>query len=484
MSFSRPAPGLSRRHLLGAAAGLVALRAWPAFAAPPREADVVVVGAGAAGIAAARRIAAAGRKVVVLEAATTIGGRCRTDATALGTPFERGARWLYNPDVNPLVKLARSSGIDLANAPQGQRIRIGRRNARAGEAEDFLATLVRANRAIDDAARRGDIACAAVLPKDLREWTATTEFLIGAFATGKDLKDLSVMDATRSQHRDTGSAPRIGLGAMLTKLGDGLPIVPGTPATRIAWTPRDVTVETPAGTITARAAIVTVSTNVLTSGTIKFAPDLPKRQLDAAAALSLGSYDRIALDLPGNPLALGRDDMLIEQSTDARTALLSANVGGSSLCLIDIGGGFGRDLSAQGEAAMIAFAIEWVNKLFGSDVAAAVKRSAVTRWNADPYVRGAMSAAVPGGVAGRRTLAEPLGTLFIAGEATSETDFGTVAGAWDSGERAADAALKKIGPAKEPEPARPARTARSERRREPKPQPAPPPRSSFFGFGN
>jgi len=479
-------PGLtlamSRRRVLQLTAGMTVARALPATAAVPREADVVVVGAGAAGIAAARRIVAAGRKVVVLEATNEIGGRCRTDSTTLGAPFERGARWLYNPDVNPLVKLARSTAVDLVSAPLGQKIRIGRRNARPGEAEDFLATLVRATRAIDDAARRGDIACTAVLPRDLREWAGTVEFLLGASGAGKDLKDLSVMDVSRSQHRDIGSAPRLGLGALIGKLGEGLPVVLGAPATRIAWSNRDVNVETPSGTVAARAAIVTASTNVLASGRIKFAPELPKRQFDALAKLGLGSYDRIALELPGNPLGLARDDVFIEQSGDVRTALLSANVGGSALCLVDIGGGFGRDLTAQGEAAMIAFAIEWLNRLFGSDTAAAVKRSAATRWNADPYILGAMSAASPGGAAGRRVLAEPLGALFLAGEATSDTDFGTVAGAWDSGERAADAALKKLGPLKESEPARPARGERKSRQRQP--QAAARPRSSFFGFGN
>ncbi len=44
-------------------------------------------------------------------------------------------------------------GLEIATAPSGQKIRIGRRNARAGETEEFLATLVRANRAIDEASR-------------------------------------------------------------------------------------------------------------------------------------------------------------------------------------------------------------------------------------------------------------------------------------------------------------------------------------------
>ena len=218
-----------------------------------------------------------------------------------------------------------------------------------------------------------------------------------------------------------------------------------TPANQIIWNNREVAVETPAGRIAARAAIVTVSSNVLAAGNIKFTPELPKRQLDAAAKLSLGSYDRIALQLPGNPFGLARDEALIEQSNSTRTALLSANVAGSSLCLIDVGGSFGRDLTGQGEKAMVAFAIEWLNKLFGSDIAAAVKQSSVTRWNASPLTLGAMSVAVPGGEPSRKILTEPLGNLFLAGEATHETLWGTVDGAWESGERAAEAALRKIG---------------------------------------
>jgi len=454
MTFSGPAIPLTRRGFVGLSLGLAVAGRSAAWAAGlPRDADIVVIGAGAAGIAAARRIAAANRKVLVVEAGAKIGGRCQTDTAAFGVPFDRGARLLYNPDLLPLVKLARSAGLEIVAAPQGQKMRIGRRYARAGEAEDFLATLVRANRAIDDASRRGDIACAAVLPKDLGDWSGAAEFLLGPYATGKDLKDLSTVDQVRALHREAAVSVRPGIGALVAKLAEGLPVVLSTPATRIVWGSRDCTVETPAGNITARAVVVTASTNVLTSGKIKFSPELPKRQLEAASKLSLGSSDHIALELPGNPLGLARDDVLIEQSRDNRTAALTANVGGSSICTVDVGGSFGRDLSAQGDAAMVAFATEWLGKLFGSEVAGAVKRSSVTRWDAEPYVLGAMSAAAPGGQANRRVLSEPLGGLFLAGEATHETQWGTVGGAWESGEHAADAALKKIGALKEAAPA-------------------------------
>jgi monoamine oxidase len=440
---------MTRRDFVIASAGLAAAPALGsrAFGAPvPREADIVVIGAGAAGIAAARRIVAANRKVIVVEAAGQIGGRCLTDTVTFDVPFDRGARWMHNPDTNPMIKLARAAGLGISTAPLGQKIRIGRRYARAGETEEFLATLVRANRAIDDASRgKADVSCASVLPRDLGDWAGTAEFVLGANATGKDLKDVSAIDKARAQERNAAIACRQGLGTLIGKLGEEIPLSLSTPANRIGWSNRDVTVETPAGKIVARAAIITVSSNVLAAGNIKFTPDLPKRQLDAAVKLSLGSYDRIALALQGNPLGLARDDVIVEQSNSTRTALLFGNMAGSSLCVLDVAGSFGRDLSSQGEPAMVAFAIEWLTKLFGSDVAAAVKKSSATRWNAAPFALGAMSVAAIGAQPARKILTEPIGCMFLAGEATHETLWGTVDGAWESGERAAEAALRRIG---------------------------------------
>src|SRR6202034_3131009 len=115
------------------------------------------------------------------------------------------------------------------------------------------------------------------------------------------------------------------------KLGEGIPVSLSTPASRVAWSGRDVAVETPAGRIAARAVIVTVSSHVLAAGGIKFPPDLPRRQLDAAAKLSLGSTDHIVLQLAGNPLGLERDETIIEQSNGPRTAVLRASAAASSL---------------------------------------------------------------------------------------------------------------------------------------------------------
>src|SRR5262245_36445752 len=228
---------MTRRDFLSASAGLAMTPVFSgarAGAAPlPREADIVVIGAGAAGIAAARRIMAANRKVIVVEAANQIGGRCQTDTSTFEVPFDRGARWMHNPETNPMIKLARAAGLEITTAPSGQRIRIGRRNARPGETEEFLAALVRTNRAIDEAARRFDVSCASVLPKDLGDWAGTAEFVLGAGFSGKDLKDISVVDKVRAQDRNSAIACRQGLGTLIAKLSEQLPLALSTPASRI-----------------------------------------------------------------------------------------------------------------------------------------------------------------------------------------------------------------------------------------------------------
>ncbi len=462
---------ISRRAFLAmSAAGLAAssaLRPLSAHAAPvalPKDAEVVVVGAGAAGIAAARRVQAAGRKVIVIEASNRLGGRCWTDTETFGVPFDRGARWLFSQGSNPVAKLARSVAMDVYAAPQAQKIRIGRRNARAGETEDLLATLVRSNRAIADPARKVDVPALDAMPKDLGEWARTLEFALGPAVTSKDLREVSAFDLARLEPRDAGAFCRQGLGALVGKLGDTVPVVLGAPVSRVVWSGRDLFVETASGRVTARAIVVTASTNVLNAGKIRFAPDLPKRQLDALGKLGLGSYDHIVLELPDNPLGLQRDDVIAEKSDSRETGLLLANIGGSSLCSVDVAGSFGRDLSRKGETEMVAFAAEWLTKLYGSDIKSAIKRSTVTRWNESPFVLGAVSVAAPGAQGSRRVLAEPLGNLFFAGEATHETAWGTVGGAWESGERAAEAALRRIGALKAEPEEKPAPARRSKRR--------------------
>jgi monoamine oxidase len=75
-----------------------------------READVVVVGAGLAGLVAARSLSAAGRSVVVLEAAESVGGRTLNAAIGNGTVVEMGGQWV-GPTQDRVLGLAKELGI-------------------------------------------------------------------------------------------------------------------------------------------------------------------------------------------------------------------------------------------------------------------------------------------------------------------------------------------------------------------------------------
>jgi monoamine oxidase len=468
-------PPLNRRAFL---AGAAAVAAAPRLASAQGagDVDIVVIGAGAAGIAAARRVLAANRRVVVIEAADRVGGRCITDMRPFGVPLDRGAHWIHTPDLNPLMKLAGSTGFDVYPAPPGQKIRIGRRYARETELEDLLAALVRAHRAIGEAARgKTDMSCAQALPKDLGDWRGTIEFVLGPFSCGKDLSEVSAVDFSRSLERETDAFCRQGLGTLLAKLAEGLPVRLSTQAKRIeTWQRGKVTVETTRGTIVARAAIVTVSTNILAARKINFDPELPSRHADAVNRLRLGSYDRIALEMTGTPFGPQADDLIFEKTDATRTAGMLANVSGTQLCMIDVAGKFGRELAAQGERAMAEFALEWLSNLYGAEIKQAVKRAFTTRWNEEPYVLGAFSAAAPGGQSARATLMEPIrDRVWFAGEAVHETLWGTVGGAWQSGERAAESAMRKLGfitTPREPAQPRPERKP-TRRRRSPQAQP-------------
>src|SRR5258707_14173340 len=101
---------LSRRRFLAASAASAASAGTSAIAATG-DFDVVIIGAGAAGIAAARRLAGTRSKIALIEASGRLGGRCVTDSATFGGPFDRGAHWVHLPDPNPVAPLPMKSGF-------------------------------------------------------------------------------------------------------------------------------------------------------------------------------------------------------------------------------------------------------------------------------------------------------------------------------------------------------------------------------------
>jgi monoamine oxidase len=117
---------LTRRTLIGSAAGAAAAAALPRSAQAdvaqepastplattvPKKADVVVVGAGLAGLAAARAIARAGRSVVVLEARERVGGRTWNRPVTGGSYIDAGAEFV-GPTQDRIKALAQAVGVE------------------------------------------------------------------------------------------------------------------------------------------------------------------------------------------------------------------------------------------------------------------------------------------------------------------------------------------------------------------------------------
>lgn len=400
---------------------------------------VAVVGAGAAGISASRTLRAGGAEVVVLEAAGRVGGRARTDGS-LGWPVDLGATWLHSADENPLAVEAERLGFTLGKRPTRRRVFLDAagRWAEPEETQALDAFLAACDRAILIAGQaERDVAVAEVLPAD-PVWSPYMAWWVTAY-TGAEPEDVSALDWVR--YRDTGhNWPLLeGYGALLVRLAESEPVRLSTPVHEIDWSGAGVRLETPAGTLEADAAIVTVPTGQLIDGPLRFRPTLPPATRDAAGALPLGRADKIVLAFDGDPF--GEAEPLFVRAARAGFQIGSF---GRSIASGYVGGNLSSELEAEGEAGMIAFALDALAAMFGGEVRRRFRRGIASMWQSEPWIGGAYSAALPGGADMRAVLAEPVGDrLWLAGEAV-DTDFHTTAhGAWLSGERAARAVLAR-----------------------------------------
>ncbi len=274
----------TRRAILAGAVSTAALVGMPRrlFAA---DVDVLIVGAGAAGLSAARELQRLGRSFTLIEARSRIGGRAFTDAS-LGAPFDAGAEIIHFAQSNPWTEIAQQLRVPL---DQGGGRFGGWQVYSGGRALGPLERQRRwsAFRAMEAAQARvaasgRDMSLAeavADLDPDLREIARSGLILV----LGEDGERISVLD-NQSLWSGPDYTTEAGYGALVAAYGDGVPVSLGVQASVIRWGDGGVEAQTSAGTVRARAAIVTVSVGVLKSGAIRFEPELPPRRATRSTA--------------------------------------------------------------------------------------------------------------------------------------------------------------------------------------------------------
>jgi len=405
--------------------------------------DVIIVGAGAAGLGAARRLAGAGVPVRVIEARNRVGGRAFTACDPSGLPVELGCAWLHSADENELTGLARQSGLTVDKTLPPWRIQLNGIGFTAAGQEDFHAALERLFDRIHEAGAADTDQPADRLLEPGNRWNPLID-AISTYMNGVELDRLSVRDF-RNYH-DSGVNWRIaeGYSALMTAFAGELDITFECPASVIDHSGPQVRIETPRGGLKARAVIVTVSTGVLAAGSVRFHPALPDKT-DAASVLPLGIADKVYLRLDGAE-EFPKDSHLYGTPDRTRTGTYHLRPFGRPLIEAFFAGRLARDLEAEGEAAFASFAVDELASLLGGGIRERLHPVAATAWARDPYALGSYSHALPGHASARLTLAAPVdGRVFFAGEACMVNDFSTAHGAWRSGVAAADAVIAALG---------------------------------------
>ncbi|MBK8538779.1 MAG: FAD-dependent oxidoreductase [Ardenticatenia bacterium] len=421
--------------------------------------DVIVVGAGAAGLAVAERLQQAGRRVLVLEARDRVGGRVHTSRAWPDLPVDLGASWIQGSAGNPMTALAKRFGARTVATDEDAALVVdagGRRlsDSRLADIYDgYEEVLEKAAAAAEDWDRDGSLAAAvAEAVKGLDLSAADRQALDWAldFAVAQEYaagtKDLSAWywDEDEALGGENLLLPD-GYGLLLERVAASLDIRLGQAVTRIAHGPDGVRVSGPGGVFEADRVVVTLPLGVLKASAVTFDPPLPAGHRQAIARLGMGvlsklwlRFDRVRWREEAHWLgALG------PRPGEWTSFVNLAPQTGQPLILAFNAGDFGRRAEEMDEAKAVADCMASLRRILGPDLPdpLAWQRSA---WSRDPWAHGSYSYRPPGASAkDHRLLATPVSErLLLAGEHCHARHPATVHGAWLSGLAAAEQVLE------------------------------------------
>jgi monoamine oxidase len=403
------------------------------LARSPVPADVLVVGAGAAGLAAAAELTRAGRSVLVVEARDRIGGRCHTRRLpGIPVPVELGAEFIHGrPEAT--LSLLQKAGIAAVDSTRTQLIALD------GKLQS-VNMFAQAQRLARRPPKGRDLSFRAFLAR--QRVPKLTRILGTMMVQGFDAADPRLASAREIVDEWTevsASQPRPlgGYGPLLEFLARGTQVQLQTAVREVRWQRSSVELR---GTFRgepwsawAPRALITLPLGVLQSRLVRFTPTV-RKPLDK---LESGPVVRVAMAFrhafwqkthPGNAFFHSPNAPFPTFWTPLpmHAPLLTAWAGGPKAAR----------LTGSSEKLLLRSAVESVQSVLGRTEE--LLAFAIHDWQADPYARGGYSYVRVGGTGAREELAAPLkGTLFFAGEATDTEQSGTVGGALASGLRAA-----------------------------------------------
>ena len=446
----------------------------------PKRVDVLVLGAGAAGLAAARDLSHAGLHVTVIEARPRVGGRVLTVHDPRSpVPLELGAEFIHGESAETLP-LARAAGLAVLELPVSNDLASAGRFKPMG---DFWRLVDRMNHDLARrlAARGKDFPVSEYL--DSRRVPAAArgllrDFVQGFYAAHPDrlsAQSLAV-ETTGGDEEDEveGKQFRIANGgdALMKWLRDGLDpdrteVRLSTVAESVQWKRGAVTVVCRGGadrarlpTLSARMLLITLPLAVLKAGVVRFDPALPPAKQRALAGIETGQVFKIVLRF--REAFWEEPEFLRERRAKAGSRGLSflhahgveVPTWWTSLPVRApvltgyVGAVAAEQLLAEEPPSRLERSLVALSEVFAvprRELEEQLDASANHDWRADPFARGAYSYIGVGGNDAPRALARPVDdTLFFAGEATNGAEIGTVAGALSSGRRAAREVLRVL----------------------------------------
>jgi monoamine oxidase len=462
---------------------------WRRFNPPPPErgdtlvtaaTDVVVVGAGLAGLAAARRLADAGAEVMVLEARDRVGGRTLTLPAADGTPIDHGGQWI-GPTQDRIAALAERVGV--TTYPSYQRglnteFRDGRAHRYNGQLPDggdpvTAVAIGQAIRELDAMAAEVPLEAPWTAPNALSWDSQTGETWLQARVTAErartwlraairgtlaaEPRDLSLLHILFFIGSGGGIAPLIATGggaqerrfhqgaqSISTRLAEtlGERVVLGAPAELVRHGQGGVVVEAGGRAVAAGRAILAVPPAV--AGRISYRPALPGWRNQLTQRVPMGSVIKVHA-IYEEPFwrQEGLSGLAVSDSGPVRIVYDNSPEAGSPGVLVGfIEGEQARTWARRNRADRRAGILACLADYFG-DRAGRPRELLERSWADEEYSGGCYAGYFPPGVwtSFGQALREPIGRLHWAGTETATVWTSYMEGAVHSGERAADEIL-------------------------------------------